>query len=83
MRDPYRQRITRPLPREELAPVAATADAPPETRPALEEAAALAREAEDDIVTMARCPLCVGAGLVTPEIAATFDSLCRKAKERA
>ena len=77
-RPPYHRRQTKPLPREELAPVAAAAD----TRPALEETAALARASSDDTPTMCRCPLCCGAGLVPPEIAATFETLVEKAKEQ-
>jgi len=80
---PYPRRRTKPLPREELAPIRLDPDAlepPPETRPALAEAKALARSAEDDIVTQQRCPLCCGAGMVPPEIAITFDHLCEEAK---
>ena len=82
-RPPYHRRPTRPLPREKLAPIAAgDVEAPPETRPAIEEAKALARSAEDDIVTLARCPLCAGCGMVPPDVAAMFDALCEQAKEQ-
>jgi hypothetical protein len=77
-RDPYRvpphQRPTNQLRRDDVAP---------ETRPALSEAQAIARETEDGIVTQTRCPLCVGSGMVTPEIAVTFDQLVEQAKDRA
>lgn len=78
-RDPYRlppdMRPTNALPRVDPPE-------PPETRRALEEAKAFAREAEDEIQTMCRCPLCAGCGLVSPEIASTFDVLCKEAKEQ-
>lgn len=32
--------------------------------------------------TLTRCPLCVGQGMVAPEIAATFECLCEEAKEQ-
>ena len=54
---------------------------PEDTRPALEEIAAIAR-ADEDTPTMTRCPLCVGTGMVTPEIAATLDDVCKRAKEQ-
>jgi hypothetical protein len=83
-RPPYDRRPTRPIPREELAPVAATdVDDPPETRPARAEAKALAKLAEDDVVTLTRCPLCAGQGMVLPEIAVTLDKLITQAKEEA
>jgi DnaJ-class molecular chaperone len=82
-RPPYPGRRTRPLPREELAPISAVED-PPETRPALEEAKELARDAEDDIVTMVPCPRCDGskkapcascaaAGIVAPTRASAIQ----------
>jgi hypothetical protein len=63
-RPPYDRRHTKPLPREELAPIASSSprlEDPPETRPALAEARTLAREAEEDIVTMVPCPSCLGS----------------------
>ena len=70
MSDPYDRcsHSTIPIPREELAPV----EQAPETRPALEEASELARVSEDEEVTMTRCPLCAGGGMVTAEILAWF-----------
>lgn len=76
-RDPYLLPPDR-RPTERLPEV----DAPPTTRRAIEEAKAFARTAENNLVTMVRCPLCRACGLVTPDIAATFDELCRKAAEQ-
>jgi hypothetical protein len=81
-RDPYvvppDRRPTKPLPREELAPI----EPAPETRPALAETRALARAAEDGIQTMARCPCCAGAGMVSPEIALVVEGLMVEMGER-
>lgn len=79
-KDPYFRRETKPLPREELAPIGFV-EPIPETRPAMQEARALARTGENEIVTQQRCPLCCGAGMVPPEIAITFDALCIEAKK--
>lgn len=80
---PYHRRPTKPLPREELAPVASTRaiEDPPDTRPALEETAALARAAEKEAITMTKCPLCC-QGMVSPEIASTFEALVKEAQAR-
>jgi hypothetical protein len=32
----------------------------------------------DDTVTLARCPLCAGCGMVPPDVAATFYALCKE-----
>lgn len=59
---PYDRRPTRPRDRARLAPVGpALVEDPPSTRPALAEAKAVAREAEDDIITMVPCPSCAGS----------------------
>lgn len=63
-RIPYDRKPTKPLPREELAPI---------------ERALTSDESED---TKARCPLCMGSGMVPVEIASTFECLCAKAKEQ-
>lgn len=79
---PYPSHPTKPLPREALAPIGpAPIPDTEDTRPALEEAEALARAAED-VDTQALCPLCRGRGCVSPEVAATFDEMCRRAKEQ-
>lgn len=68
----YPRRRTHPLPREQLAPIgAAPVPEPEDTRPALEEVAALAR-ADEDATTMMRCPVC-RQGLVPPEVAAAVE----------
>jgi hypothetical protein len=38
--------------------------------------------AQDGRPTLVPCPLCARSGLVTPEVAATFDRLAAEAKER-
>jgi hypothetical protein len=82
MRYSYPRKSTRPLPRAELAPVGPAPPPPPAERMPLEEAKALARTGEDDIVTMIRCPLCKACGLVTPEVAVAFETLCATIEER-
>ena len=80
MTDPYDRRLrpTRPLPREELAPI----EPAPETRPALAEARALARATDGDEETKVRCPCCAGAGMVSPEIAAVVEGYMVEIGER-
>lgn len=73
----YDKRITRRLPRESLAPIG-PAPVDDETPPGAEEAA---RPSQDERVTLHLCPLCRGAGMVTPEVAVTFEALTESARE--
>lgn len=85
-RPPYHRRHTKPLPREELAPIAIGSsddvDEGAETTPDL-YAEGRARAAEKDAVTMCKCPLCCGTGMTTPEIASTFECLIKDARDKA
>lgn len=78
-RDPYNvppdRRPTNQLRRDAI-------ELAPEARPALAEAQTRAREAEDSIETMARCPLCAGGGLVPPEVAVIGHGLLAQMGER-
>lgn len=58
--------IRLPIPREE--PV----EAPPETRPALAESRALARQTDPEAITMMQCPCC-RKGLVPADVGAAVE----------
>lgn len=47
----------------------------------IEEAKRLARRAEDDRITMARCPICLGQGMVEPEVAAAVEEMLLAKKD--
>ena len=83
-RPPYHRRKTNPIPRAELAPIGPAPEVGPEdiTRPDLEATERLARSTAEEALTQCRCPLCCGTGMVSPEIAATFEGLCAQAKEQ-
>lgn len=81
-RPPYDRRATKPLPREELAPIACAHDDDEPTRPDLDVTQALARKSAENSITLTKCPLCMGGGMLHPEIAATFEGLISQAKER-
>lgn len=85
-RPPYHRRKTKPLPREELAPIGPGSsddiDPEAETQPDI-HAEERARNAEKEAITMCRCPLCCGTGFVPPEIASTFECLIAQAKDKA
>lgn len=76
-RPPYHRRRTKPLPRVEST--RQTIPASP-TAKAREQVTTVD---EDDILTMHRCPLCCGQGMVSADVAVTFDGLIAKAKETA
>jgi len=51
--------------------------------PPLRRAADGSSRLRDDEATMVRCELCVGCGMVPPEVAALFSEMLGKIKEQA
>lgn len=84
-RPPYHRRPTRPLPREELAPISSAAEdiePEPETRPDLEETERRARKMRQEAITHVPCPVCRGQGMVAPDIAAAFECFCVELEDK-